>query len=144
MRLTYEVVGCGRQCNAESVRRRKDGSTMHVYILGAPINSGEQQIAAYAIYRDISERRRMEQMQARRARYAALRADIQSVFSHAAQGSGGALQRAAEALAQHLDGALARIWTLDSGTQALQLSASAGTEADARRRQCCTSRRTAH
>ena len=65
LRLTHEVVECGRQCNAESVRRRKDGSTMHVSILGAPICSGEQQIAAYAIYRDISERRRMEQMQAR-------------------------------------------------------------------------------
>ena len=126
LRLTHEVVECGRQCNAESVRRRKDGSTMHVSILGAPIWSGEQQIAAYAIYRDISERRRMEQMQARRARYAALRADIQSVFSHAAQGNPDALQRATEALAQHLDGALARIWTLDSGAQALQLSASAG------------------
>jgi PAS domain S-box-containing protein len=79
MNLTHEVVRCGRQCSAESVRRRKDGSTMHVSILGAPIWSGERQIAAYAIYRDISERRRMEQMQARRARYAALRADIQSV-----------------------------------------------------------------
>ncbi len=88
MRLTHEVVECGRQCNAESVRRRKDGSTLHVSILGAPICSGDQQIAAYAIYRDISERRRMEQMQARRARYAALRADIQSVFSHGTVGAG--------------------------------------------------------
>jgi GAF domain-containing protein len=99
---------------------------MHVSILGAPIWSGERQIAAYAIYRDISERRRMEQMQARRARYAALRADIQSVFSHAAQGGRDALQRAAEALAHHLDGALAHIWTLEGDAQPLQLCASAG------------------
>jgi PAS domain S-box-containing protein len=128
LRLTHEVVECGRQCIAEGVRRRKDGSTMHVSILGSPINSGEKQIAAYAIYRDISERRRMEQMQARRVRYAALRADIQSVFSHAPEGGRDALPCAAEALAQHLDGALARIWTLEGGTQALQLCASAGVD----------------
>jgi PAS domain S-box-containing protein len=51
----------GQMCNAESLRRRADGSCLQVSILGAPISSGGRQIASYAIYRDITERKRVEQ-----------------------------------------------------------------------------------
>ena len=125
-RLTLEV-GQGKPCNAESVRQRKDGSTLHVSILGAPITSGELQIASYAIYRDISEHRRIERMQARRIQEAALRGDIQAIFAHAAGRTEDALQRTAEALVRRLDDALVRIWTFDSSSSpALELQASSG------------------
>jgi PAS domain S-box-containing protein len=126
-RLTLEV-GQGKQCNAESVRRRKDGSTLHVSILGAPITSGELQIASYAIYRDISERRRIERMQARRAQEAALRADIQAIFAHPAGRTEEALQRTAEVLARQLEHALVRIWTFDGSSPPLEVHASSGTD----------------
>ncbi len=129
-RLTLEV-SQGKPCNAESVRRRKDGSTLHVSILGAPIYSGELQIASYAIYRDISERRRIERMQARRVQEAALRADIQAIFAHAVRQTEDALQHTADALVRHLDDALVRIWTFDGNAPALELRASAGTDSHA-------------
>ncbi|MDH3743803.1 MAG: EAL domain-containing protein [Acidobacteriota bacterium] len=44
----------------ETIRKRKDGSTCAVRILGYPIVSGDQQIGIFAIYDDISIRRRFE------------------------------------------------------------------------------------
>ena len=41
--------------------KKKDGSLIHVSIIGAPIFIAGKQIAVYAIYRDISERRRAEE-----------------------------------------------------------------------------------
>ncbi|PWT71513.1 MAG: hypothetical protein C5B46_08070, partial [Proteobacteria bacterium] len=61
----------GELCNAETVRRREDGSCLQVSILGAPIVSGGRQIASYAIYRDITERKRVEEaLRESRERYA--------------------------------------------------------------------------
>jgi PAS domain S-box-containing protein len=51
----------GKPVNAETIRRRKDGTRIHVSLLAVPISvPGGGQIAEYAIYRDISERRRAE------------------------------------------------------------------------------------
>ncbi len=41
---------------AETVRRRKDGSLVHVSILGVPVKLHDDQVGVYGIYRDISER----------------------------------------------------------------------------------------
>jgi len=57
--LTHRVTG-GQSVAHETVRRRKDGSLVHVSILGAPVIGPEGQIAAFAIYRDISERKAAE------------------------------------------------------------------------------------
>jgi PAS domain S-box-containing protein len=44
----------------EGVRRRKDGSRLHVSIVRVPISMPGGQVEIYAIYRDIAERRRAE------------------------------------------------------------------------------------
>jgi signal transduction protein with GAF and PtsI domain len=75
----------------------------------------------------ITELKRAEQIQARRARQTALRADIHSAFSAGAEGALSImLQRSAEAVARHLDAAFARIWTLNDRQNVLELQASAG------------------
>jgi PAS domain S-box-containing protein len=53
--------GEGKKVVLETVRKRKDGTLMNVSIIGAPIYLAEQQVAVYAIYRDISERKRAEE-----------------------------------------------------------------------------------
>jgi len=49
----------GQAVAVEAVRRRKDGSNVDVSILAAPIGN-DKRIGAYAIYRDISERKERE------------------------------------------------------------------------------------
>jgi diguanylate cyclase (GGDEF)-like protein/PAS domain S-box-containing protein len=46
----------------ETVRRRKDGSTVEVAALGTPIHIANDQVGVYAIYSDISARKRAEQL----------------------------------------------------------------------------------
>ena len=76
---------------------------------------------------DVTELKRAEALQARRARQAALRADIQAAFS-----VGGAkaittmLQQSAEAIVRHLDAAFARIWTFNDQENVLELRAIPG------------------
>ncbi|MBV8585594.1 MAG: PAS domain S-box protein [Verrucomicrobia bacterium] len=76
---------------------------------------------------DVTELKRAEEFQARRARQAALRADIHAAFS---VGAGKALttmlQQSAEAIVRHLDAAFARIWTFNVHENVLELRASAG------------------
>jgi len=52
----------GDRVEVETVRRRKDGTDVHVSLLAVPVAavSGEQ-VANYAIYRDITERKRAEE-----------------------------------------------------------------------------------
>jgi PAS domain S-box-containing protein len=51
----------GEQINVETMRQRKDGTRFNVSLLGSPIHHGGRQIGVYAIYRDISERKRAEE-----------------------------------------------------------------------------------
>jgi PAS domain S-box-containing protein len=83
--------------------------------------------AVCGIATDITELKRVEELQARRARQAALRADIHAAFSSGTENALQAiLQRSAEAIVRHLDGAFARIWTLNDRQKVLELQASAG------------------
>ena len=50
----------GERVVAESVRLRKDGSRLDVAILGVPITISGGQLERYAIYQDITERKRAE------------------------------------------------------------------------------------
>jgi len=50
----------GEVIQRETVRKRKDGSTIEVSILAYPIILGENQIGVYGIYSDISERKETE------------------------------------------------------------------------------------
>jgi PAS domain S-box-containing protein len=53
--------GQGEKVVLETVRKRKDGTIINVSIIGAPILIAGQQVAVYAIYRDISERKRADE-----------------------------------------------------------------------------------
>ncbi|QOY91707.1 sigma 54-interacting transcriptional regulator [Paludibaculum fermentans] len=50
----------GERINAELIRRRKDGTLLDVSLVAAPVSVGTEVAAIYAIYRDISERKRAE------------------------------------------------------------------------------------
>ncbi|HSL81380.1 MAG TPA: PAS domain S-box protein, partial [Thermoanaerobaculia bacterium] len=78
--LTERVV-YGQTVNVETVRRRKDGTEVHVSILGAPIETEDGQVAIYGIYRDITVRKQAEE---------ALRASEER-YALAAQGAGAGL-----------------------------------------------------
>ena len=62
----------GTKVAFESIRKRKDGSLIHVSAIGAPIIVDNESIAFYAVYRDITERKRAEEDIKRRASQAAL------------------------------------------------------------------------
>ncbi len=51
----------GRRIAFESVRRRKDGAPFHVSAIGAPICSEERTFGYFAMYRDITDRKRAEE-----------------------------------------------------------------------------------
>jgi PAS domain S-box-containing protein len=51
----------GQAVQQESVRRRKDGSLVAVEIYGVPILANEKKVGVYAMYVDISERKRAEE-----------------------------------------------------------------------------------
>ncbi|MBV9480643.1 MAG: PAS domain S-box protein [Acidobacteria bacterium] len=58
------VVEQGKTASLETERMRKDGTLVDVSILGTPVSIGGGRVAFYAIYRDITERRRSERLQA--------------------------------------------------------------------------------
>src|SRR4051812_28478913 len=53
----------GRTVRKDTVRRRRDGTLLDTSILVTPINLAEGQHAYYAIYRDVTERRRGEKIE---------------------------------------------------------------------------------
>jgi PAS domain S-box-containing protein len=74
---------------------------------------------------DITDRKRAEEEETKRARLAELGRDVGLALTRG-DSLRGILQPCAEALVQHLDAALARIWTLDPEEDILLLQASAG------------------
>jgi len=60
-RRISKSTGQGKTVLLETIRRRKDGSSIDVSIIAAPVLIAGKQEANYAIYRDITERKQMEQ-----------------------------------------------------------------------------------
>lgn len=58
-----EAVSQGKRCAIETIRYHKDGSPIHVSLLASPITVNSSQLAVYAIYRDITERKLNEKRQ---------------------------------------------------------------------------------
>jgi len=78
------------------------------------------------IARDISERKRLQDRQARLARHAVLHAEVSAAVSESEKSTREMLQICAAAVVQHLDAAFARIWLLNDENKVLELQASAG------------------
>ncbi|MBW2015372.1 MAG: response regulator [Deltaproteobacteria bacterium] len=57
---TERVKRNGNTISFESLRKRKDGSLIHVAIIAAPIMIGDEVVGHYGIYRDITERKETE------------------------------------------------------------------------------------
>jgi PAS domain S-box-containing protein len=56
-----DLLARGRRVDAEGVRRRKDGSLLHVSIVGVPVLLPGGQVEGYAIYRDVTDRKRADE-----------------------------------------------------------------------------------
>ena len=78
------------------------------------------------IARDISERKRLQDRQARLARHAVLHAEVSAAVSESEKATREMLQICAAAVVRHLDAAFARIWLLNNDNKVLELAASAG------------------
>jgi len=106
--------------------RHKDGTYHWIRASGSALR--DEQGTVYRLagwHRDITERKRTEEMQTRRAQHATFRADVSMALTERAT-LPTILQRCTEAMVHHLHAAFARIWTLKPGEDILELRASAG------------------
>jgi len=78
------------------------------------------------IARDITERKRLQDRQARLTRHAVLQAEVSAAVSESEKSTREMLQICASAIVRHLDAAFARIWLLNNEQKVLELGASAG------------------
>ncbi len=70
----------GERVEADSRRRRKDGTLVDVSILGAPIFHNGRQFGVYAIYRDVTERKKAEEARIRMQEETRMAHNIQMNF----------------------------------------------------------------
>jgi len=120
-----DAAGIGEQA-IETVGRHKDDHEVPLELTLSAWTSGGQRHHS-AVVRDITERKRAEEGDRRRARHAALHADANAALAENVT-LRDTLQRCAEATIHRLDSALTRIWLLDEddGTPMLRLQACAG------------------
>jgi PAS domain S-box-containing protein len=132
-RVTYEECPLLSVIRSSSVYRneddaytRKDGTVISVAVTSSPIVMDEMVVGAAVAFRDITERKRADEELDRRARQAALGADVGVALAQGGESLRYVLQRCAEAVVRHLGAAFARIWTLNREEDVLELQASAG------------------
>jgi two-component system cell cycle sensor histidine kinase/response regulator CckA len=103
---------------------RKDGSVFPVELAIVPVHQlGATMFTGYI--HDITDRKQAEEVLAERLKLLALTADVGDTVNHT-ENLSRILQRCAELMVQHLDVALARVWTLNPARNILELQASAG------------------
>ena len=111
----------------ETVRVRRDGGRLDVAVSVSPVrDEAGRTVGAATIARDITERKAADAELARRVHQAALGAEVGAALAEGDVPLPQVLQRCAESVVRHLDAAFARIWTLERGSDVLELRASAG------------------
>lgn len=111
----------------ETVRQRKDGTRIEVAVSISPVlDSTGRTVGAANIARDITARRRADAELARRVHQSVLGAEVGAALAEGGVPLPRVLQRCAEAVVKHLDAAFARVWTIERGSDVLELQASAG------------------
>lgn len=125
-----ESLVSGKPFEIEVRLRRSDGEYRWHYVHGLPLRDDRGEILKwYGISTDIEDRKRAEialrAAMEERARLAAFREEVGTALSRQ-EDLKKILQRCADAMVRHLDGAFARIWTLSNDGEVLELQASAG------------------
>ena len=120
----------GKQDGSERIRfwkhRKKDGTVIDVEIISHTfVVAGKK--AELVLANDVTEQRRIGEIQERRAAHMALRADISAALAESTASLKEVLEKCAEVLVQHLEVALAHVWTLNKEEDVLELQASAST-----------------
>jgi PAS domain S-box-containing protein len=124
------VIETGMPIQFEEAVPMAEGERQYVVVKFLLRDRTAKPYAVCGIATDITELKRAEELQARRACQAALRADIHAAFTSGTENAlQTMLQRSAEAIVCHLDGASARIWTLNDQQNVLELQSSAGLSA---------------
>ena len=116
----------GTECSVELLAYRKDGSTFWASTSLSPVEDMTGKVAHFVgVMTDVTERKRAEAATAERTRLVTLAAEV-GIALNRNDTLPEMLQRCCELIVEHLDGAFARIWTLDEGDDTLVLRASAG------------------
>jgi PAS domain S-box-containing protein len=104
----------------------RDGTETPIDDSAAPIRDDEGRVAGVVlVFRDVAERRRQEAVIEEQRRLAEFGRDIGLAFTES-DSLGEMLDHCCELTVRHLDGAFARIWTLDRSGATLELRSSAG------------------
>ncbi|MFL6210579.1 MAG: GAF domain-containing protein [Pyrinomonadaceae bacterium] len=125
--LLANVSGIGDGIDEAGVwrHRKKDGRIIDVEITSHELIFAGRR-AELVLANDVTERRRIGEMQARRAAQLALRADVGAALAETDVPLRRTLERCTEAMVNHLGAAFARIWTFNKAENILELQASAG------------------
>ena len=105
--------------------KARDGTTFPVEYTSTPVLEGSHLIGSVVVFRDVTDRRESEALRTRQARQAALRADVAFGLTNG-DSLRDFLHRGMQCVVKHLDGAFARVWTLNVVDDMLELQASAG------------------
>lgn len=125
----------------EMLRRKLSGESVTVYDLVVIAKDGRRvpvevntrlvlkegvPVGIQGIARDITERKRVDEIRGRRAAHALFRADVSAALAMSRAPLRPTLESCATAMVEHLGAAFARIWTLNREEEMLELQASAG------------------
>ena len=111
----------------ETVRLRKDGTRVEVAVSISPVRDSQgRTVGAANIARDITARRLRDAELSRRIHQAALGAEVGAALAEGGGELRRVLQACVESVVRHLDAAFARVWTIERGSDVLELQASAG------------------